>query len=169
MSIDLEAAAGIALGIGRETQFPSMRPRALGDRTSRPVTIPASYQALAAPLTYGFLDFPPCSPNKIWEIMRIGVTGSDPFTTLAGVTVLAYRSAYVPQDSNTEPAGFGDLIAVLGAVPNTSYPSWRSTVVRGMECVILAFKGLAASQSIVASMDVVEHDLDCYLRSLIDT
>jgi hypothetical protein len=120
-------------------------------------------------LTYAFIKFPPVSPNKIWEIMRIGVTGSDPFTTMAGVSVLAYRSGFAPQDSNTEPASFGDLIAVLGQVPNTSYPSWRSTVARQAEIVILAIKGLTAGQQIQASMDVIEHDLECYLRSLIES
>jgi hypothetical protein len=166
MSLDVEAAVGVALGIG-EQQRPGPRPQRLGDRTSRPVTVIASYQTPNPAFTYGFLRFPPVSPNKIWEILRIGVTGSDPFTTLAGVSVLAYRSGYAPQDSNTEPTSFGDLIAVLGTVPNTSYPSWRSTVARQAEIVILAFKGLTAGQQIQASMDVIEHDLELYLKALI--
>lgn len=169
MSVELEGAAGFALEVGRQAVIPSRRAQALGDRTSRPVTVVASYQTPNPALTYAFVDFPPVSPNKIWEIMRIGVTGSDPFTTIAAVTVLAYRSAYVPQDSNVEPASFGDLLAVLGSIPNTSYPSWRSTVARQAEVVILAIKGLVAGTQIQASMDVIEHDLDCYLRSLINS
>ena len=165
--IDIAAVAGVAIGVGSQTR-PAPRPR-LTDRTSRPLTVVANYQALAAPTTYGFLAFPAVTPGKIWEIMRIGVTGSDPFTTLAGVSVLAFRSAYVPQDSATEPATFGDLIAVLGSVPNTSYPAFHSTVARQSERVVLAFKSLAALQQIQASMDVIEHDLQCYLAGLLGT
>lgn len=167
MSIDLELVAGAAVGVGRQAAFPK-RLQPLGDRTSRPITLPLSYQTPAVASTYSFAEFPPVSPGKIWEIMRIGVSGNDPFTTLAGVTVLAYRSSLVPQDSNNEPGYFGDLLAVLGSVPNTSYPAWRSTVARQAERVVLAFKGLVAGQQIQASMDAIEHDLDAYLRSLIN-
>jgi hypothetical protein len=141
------------------------RPR-LGWETSRPVTVLGSYQAIAAPPTYCFLIFPQVTPNKIWEVMRIGVTAPDPFTALAGVSVMAFRSSTVPQDSSTEPATFGDLIAVLGGVPNTSYPATRAVLARGNERIVLAFKGLAANQQLQASMDVVEHDLQTYLLSL---
>lgn len=166
---EIDFAASAALEIGRkatETRA-SMRSRArLGWETSRPVTLQGSYQAPATAFTYSFLSFPVCTPNKIWEVMRFGVTAPDPFTTLAGVTVLAFRATFVPQDSNTEPPTFGDLLAVLGSVPNTNYPSTRSVLVRGFERVVLAFKGLANNQAIQASMDVVEHDLEAYLLSL---
>ena len=163
MGIDVAVVAGAAVGVGAQTRPDA--PARLTDRTSRPITLPGSYQGSGT--TYGFLAFPPCTPGKIWEVMRIGVTGSDPFTTLAGVSVLAYRSSFMPQDSATEPATFGDLLAVLGSVPNTSYPSWRSTVVRQQERVILAFKGVALAQQIQASIDVIEHDLQAYLCGLI--
>jgi hypothetical protein len=166
MSVDLDAVAGISLDIGKTTDMPTMRPRSFDWTASRPLTLPGSYQAAAAPATYCFLSFPQVTPNKIWEVMRVGVTGPDPFTTLAGVAVLAFRSSLVPQDSASEPSTFGDLIAVMGSVPNTTYPTWRSTIVRSNERVVLAFKGLAASQSIQASMDVIEHDLANFLDSL---
>jgi hypothetical protein len=164
MSVELEAIAGVAIGVGKNASL-FEEARKLGDRTSRPVTLPGSYQGSGT--TYGFLSFPPCTPGKIWEVLRIGATGVDPFTTLAGVTMLAFRSSFVPQDSNAEPATFGDLLAVLGSVPNTSYPSWRSTVVRQQERVILAFKGVTLAQQIQASIDVIEHDLQAYLCGLI--
>jgi hypothetical protein len=136
--------------------------------TSRPVTLNGSYQAAAAAATYCFLVFPQVTPNKIWEIGRIGVTAPDPFTTLAGVTVLAFRSSTIPQDTSTEPPTFGDLLAVLGSVPNTSYPGgMRAPVARGNERVVLAFKGLANAQQIQASMDITEHDLQAYLLTLL--
>jgi hypothetical protein len=163
--VDLKVVAGVALGIGEQAKLPGERPRKLSDTTSRPITLPGSYQGSGT--TYGFLAFPPCTPGKIWEVLRIGVTGSDPFTTLAGVTVLAYRSSFVPQDSATEPATFGDLLAVLGSIPNTSYPAWKSTVVRQQERVVLAFKGLAVNIQVQASIDVIEHDLQCYLAGLL--
>ncbi len=138
--------------------------------TSRPVTMNGSYQAAATAATYCFLVFPQVTPNKIWEIGRIGVTAPDPFTTLAGVTVLAFRSSTIPQDSNTEPPTFGDLLAVLGSVPNTSYPGgMRAPVARGNERVVLAFKGLANAQQLQASMDITEHDLQAYLLALLGT
>src|ERR1700676_5103651 len=59
--------------------------------TSRVAEIVGSYQAAAAALTYCFLTFPQVTPNKVWEIIRIGVTAPDPFTTLTGVSVLAFR------------------------------------------------------------------------------
>jgi hypothetical protein len=137
--------------------------------TSRAVTVNGSYQAAAAAATYCFLSFPQVTPNKIWEITRIGVTAPDPFTTLAGVSVLAFRSSTIPQDTSTEPPTFGDLIAVLGSVPNTSYPGgMRAPVARGNERVVLAFKGLANAQQIQASMDITEHDLQAYLLSLLN-
>jgi hypothetical protein len=141
---------------------------ALGNSTPRPVTVLGSYQAPAAAFTYSFLSFPQCTPGKIWMVLRIGVTAPDPFTTLAGVTVLAFRSSTIPQDSNTEPPTFGDLIAVLGAVPNTSYPAWKSVFARGNERIALALKGLANSQGIQASMDIIEYDLYTYLFALTD-
>jgi hypothetical protein len=159
------AAVGLALEIGKVPHIPSARPR-LGWEVSRPITVLGSYIAAAAASTYCFLVFPQTTPNKIWEVMRIGVTAPDPFTTLAGVTCLAFRSSFVPQDSTAEPATFGDLIAVLGAVPNTSYPATRSVLCRGNERVVLAFKGLANAQQLQASMDVVEHDLQAFLLSL---
>jgi hypothetical protein len=166
MSVDLEVAASAALGVGKMADIPvGTRPR-LGGDTSRPVTLPGSYQAASTAFTYCFLNFPVCTPNKIWEIMRFGVTAPDPFTILAGVSVLAFRTTFQPQDSNTEPATFGDLLAVLGSVPNTSYPATRSVLIRGFERVVLCFKGLANNQQLQASIDVVEHDLQSYLLSL---
>jgi hypothetical protein len=144
------------------------RPR-LDWHTSRPVTVNGSYQAAATAAVYCFLVFPQVTPNKIWEIGRIGVTAPDPFTTLAGVVVLAFRSSTIPQDSTAEPPTFGDLIAVLGSVPNTSYPGGiHAPVARGNERIVLAFKGLANAQQIQASMDITEHDLQAYLLSLLD-
>ena len=167
MSIDLDVVAGASLDIGKTTDLPSGVRPALNWNTSRPVTMPGSYQAPATALTYSFLSFPVVSPNKIWEVMRFGVTAPDPFTVLAGVSVLAFRATFVPQDSNTEPQYFGDLLAVLGGVPNTSYPATRRPpVVRGMERIVLAFKGLANAQQIQASIDVIEHDLQAYLMAL---
>lgn len=168
MSVDLDVglAVGASLDVGKMADIPvGTRPR-LGWETSRPVTLPGSYQAPAVAFTYSFLNFPVVTPNKIWEIMRFGVTAPDPFTALAGVSVLAFRTTFQPQDSNTEPQTFGDLLAVLGSVPNTSYPATRSVVVRGFERIVLAFKGLANNQQIQASIDVVEHDLQAYLLSL---
>jgi hypothetical protein len=167
MSVDLDAVAGISLDIGRTADVPSGTRPALNWDTSRVVTLPGSYQAPAVAFTYSFLSFPVVSPDKIWEVMRFGVTAPDPFTVLAGVSVLAFRATFVPQDSNTEPQTFGDLMAVLGGVPNTSFPSARRPpVCRGMERIVLAFKGLANNQQIQASLDVVEHDLQAYLLSL---
>lgn len=166
MSVDLEIVAGAAVKVGEQNR-PIWTPK-LSDRTSRPVTLPASYQTPNPAFTYAFMQFPAVSPNKIWEIFRIGVTGADPFTTLAGVTVLAYRSGVVPQDSNTEPSSFGDLIAVLGSIPNTTYPARYSVVARAAERIILAIKGLTAGQQLQASMDIIEHDAAAYLNSLLD-
>jgi hypothetical protein len=141
----------------------------LNGNTSRPITVNGSYQAAATAAVYCFLVFPQVTPNKIWEIGRIGVTAPDPFTTLAGVVVLAFRSSTIPQDSTAEPPTFGDLIAVLGSVPNTSYPGGiHAPVARGNERIVLAFKGLANAQQIQASMDITEHDLQAYLLSLLD-
>ncbi len=159
-------AVGAAVSVGQSAaRF--VRGHSLGHLTSRPVTVPGSYQAAAAAATYCFMSFPQVTPGKIWEIMRIGVTGPDPFTALAGVSVLAFRSSLVPQDSATEPSTFGDLIAVMGQVPNTTYPTWRSTIARANERIVLAFKGLANGQTLQGSMDVIEHDLESFLRSLL--
>lgn len=141
--------------------------------TSRVSTVQASFinglsQGNNPATTYTFMVFPQVTPNKIWNIMRIGVTAPDPFATLAGVTVLAFRNSTIPQDSNVEPTTFGDLIAVLGAVPNTTYPAFNSVVTRMHERVVLAFKGLAVSQSIQATMDIIEHDLQAYMLSLVE-
>jgi hypothetical protein len=146
---------------------------ALGRLTPRPVTLQAMFnnsnaQGNNPATTYTFMSFPQVTPGKIWMVLRIGVTAPDPFTTLAGVTVLAFRSSTIPQDSNTEPPTFGDLIAVLGAVPNTSYPAWKSVFARGNERIALALKGLANSQGIQASMDIIEYDLYTYLCALTD-
>ena len=150
----------------RQAHYPKPIARDSSAVASRMVTIIASYQGQNPALTYEFCVFPAVTPMKVWEVLRIGVSGNDPFTTLAGVNCLAFRSAVEPQDSNSEPATFGDLIAVLGQVPNTSYPPARSVFVRGMERVNLCLKGLANGQLIQASMDVVEHDLATYLQSL---
>lgn len=166
MSIDLELVAGVAAGIGKQT-YPIRTPK-MGDRTSRPVTLSASYQTPTPAFTYAFIQFPAVSPNKIWEVYRLGITGSDPFTTIGGVTVLAYRSGVVPQDSNTEPSSFGDLIAVLGSIPNTTYPARYAVVARAAERIILAIKGLTAGAQIQASIDIIEHDATAYLNSLLD-
>ena len=165
MSVDVAVVAGAAVGVGRSASGFATGQR-LTDKTSRPITLPASYQAAAAAATYCFMAFSQVTPGKIWEVMRIGVTGPDPFTVLAGVSVLAFRSSLVPQDSTAEPGTFGDLIAVMGQVPNTSFPSWHSTIVRANERVVLAFKGLANSQNLQGSMDVIEHDLTGFLRNL---
>ena len=141
----------------------------LNDQTPRTVTVPGSYQSAAAALTYGFLVFPQVPPKKIWMVMRVGVTAPDPFTTLAGVTVLAFRSSNMPQDSNTEPVTFGDLVGVLGSVPNTLYPAYKSTFLRGNERLNLAFKSLANLQQIQASMDVIEYDLMFFFQNVLNT
>lgn len=167
MSIDLELVAGVAAGIGKRPDIPAHR-RALGELISRPVTLSASYQTPTPAFTYAFIQFPAVTPNKIWEVFRIGVTGSDPFTSLAAVSVLAYRSSVVPQDSNTEPPSFGDLIGVLGTIPNTSYPGRYSVVARASERIILAIKGLTVGTQIQASIDIIEHDANKYLVSLLD-
>lgn len=167
MSIDVGVIAGAALKVGETTDLPmGARPK-LNWETSRPVTVNGSYQAAATALTYCFLVFPQVTPNKIWEITRIGVTAPDPFTTLAGVSVMAFRSSTIPQDSNTEPPTFGDLLAVLGGVPNTSFPGGaKAPIARGNERIVLAFKGLANSQQLQASMDVFESDIQKFLQSL---
>jgi hypothetical protein len=144
---------------------------ALGRETPRPVTVQATFnngnaQGNNPATTYTFMSFPQVPPLKIWMVLRIGVTGPDPFATLAGVSALAFRSSTVPQDSNTEPPTFGDLIAVLGTVPNTAYPSWKSVFTRANERIVLAYKSLANSQVIQASMDVLEFDLVSFLMSL---
>jgi hypothetical protein len=168
LGIDFDNA-GFRGAIGRSAVIPAGDVRAgLNWDTSRPVTVNASYQAIAAPPTYCFLSFPQVTPMKIWEITRIGITAPDPFTTLAGVTVLAYRASTVPQDTSTEPQTFGDLLAVIGSVPNTSFPGGnRPPVARGNERIVLAFKGLTANQQLQASMDVFEHDLQAYLLALL--
>lgn len=170
MSDSIGIAVGAAVGIGKMADIPaSARPR-LDWRTSRAVTVNGSYVAAATAATYSFLSFPQVTPSKIWEIIRIGVTAPDPFTTLANVSVLAFRSSTIPQDSSTEPPSFGDLIAVLGSVPNTSFPGGtKAPVARGNERIVLAFKGLANAQQIQASMDVIEHDLQAYLLALLGT
>src|ERR1035437_2620419 len=166
MGVDIGLVAGAAVQLGG--QAPKFtRGHMLTDLTSRPITLPGSYQATAgAAATYCFLSFPQVTPGKIWEVMRIGITGPDPFTVLAGVSVLAFRTSFVPQDSAAAPGTFGDLLAVMGQVPNTSFPAWHSTIVRANERVVLAFKGLAAGQSLQGSMDVIEHDLPIFLRGL---
>jgi hypothetical protein len=166
--VDLGAAASVALEIGKTTEIPLGTRSRLGGETSRPVTVIGSYQAAATAAIYCFLVFPQVTPNKIWEITRIGVTAPDPFTVLAGVSVMAFRSSTVPQDSTAEPQTFGDLLAVLGGVPNTSFPGGaRAPVARGNERIVLAFKGLANNQQLQASMDVFEHDLQEYMLRLL--
>lgn len=174
MSIDFEAIAGGSLGVGKLVDIPDPNDRRdllgrLDKRTSRMVTVPGSYQAAATALTYCFLSFVPVSPFKVWQVTRIGVTGPDPFTSLAGVTVAAFKGITVPQDSNTEPQTFGDLLAVLGSVPNTTFPMFGSITLRSSERVFLVFKGLANAQQIQASMDVVEHDQAVYLATILST
>jgi hypothetical protein len=172
--VDLEI--GAAVGIGKRAEIPvsGSRPR-LDWPISRATTVQATFNNSLAQgnnpaTTYTFMSFPQVTPNKIWAVLRIGVTAPDPFTVLAGVSVLAFRSSTVPQDSNAEPPTFGDLIGVLGQVPNTLYPvSPRTITARGNERVVLAFKGLANAQQIQASMDVIEHDLQAYLQSLMST
>src|SRR6202011_175698 len=120
---DIGVAVAAAVQVGK-TAIPGLADPAphrlrLGSNTSRPVTVLGMFanglsQGNNPATTYTFMVFPQVTPNKVWEIMRIGVTAPDPFTALAGVSVLAFRSSFIPQDSNTEPATFGDLLAVLG-------------------------------------------------------
>jgi hypothetical protein len=135
---------------------------------SRAVSVQASYQAAIGPPAFCFLALPAVTPGKIWEVLRIGVTSPDPFTSLTGVgvTALAYRSAFVPQDSNKEPSSFGDLISVLGVVPSVIFSPHRAVLIRGSERVIFVFQMLPSLQQIQASMDVIEHDTSEFMRSL---
>jgi hypothetical protein len=127
--------------------------------------VPGSYTAQTPTTTFGFLVFPQVTPGKIWEILRIGAYSGDMWDVLAGVTMVAFRTASIPQDSNNEPGVLGDLLAAGGQVPNTIYPI-RYILARGNERVVLGFEGLVAGTQITASMDIIEHDYETFLRSI---
>lgn len=172
MSVDIGIAAAAGIGIGGNAAAPVMSGSdgaagRISTMASRPATVVASYQASSTQPTYGFLVFPQVTPGKIWVICRIGVSGNDPFTVIAGASALAYRSATIPQDSSVEPATFGDLLGVIGQIPNTYYPPTTNIYARGNERVVVAMRGLPNGQQIQGSMDIIEHDLNCFLANLL--
>lgn len=136
---------------------------------SRVTTIPASYQALAAPLTYGFMAFPAVTPMKLWEVLELAVYPADPFTALAGAPLaLAYISQQVPQDSNNEPPGFSQMIGVPVTIPNVLEKGRRSTLLRMNDRIIICMKGLPASANIIGSLSIIEHDMAKFFEKLED-
>jgi len=138
---------------------------ALGSTTSRPVVIPATY--VGTGLTFGFMYFGQVPPTKIWELIRASIAQNDPFTALgAGTPGLLFRSSVMPQDSNVEPASFGDFLGTIATFPGTYQPSTNGVFIRGYERVYLALKSLANGVQLQGSIDVIEHDLDCFLRAL---
>ena len=136
------------------------------DKVSKVLTIPSSYNAQNPALTYGFLEFPSPTRDKVWELLRVSASGPDPFTVLAGVSMIAFVSQQSYQDSATEPPGFPDLLAGAGSVPNTLYIGRRTCIIRSVDNVILCFKGLANAQEIQGSIAVIEHDYATFIRSL---
>lgn len=159
MGTELEVGAAIVASVNGDRE----RLRRKRDRMPRVVTLPGSY--VGSGTTFGYLSFPQTTPGKIWEVLRIGACSGDPFDVLTG-TMIAFRSATIPQDSNNEPGPLGDLIAVGGQIPNTSYPGRYACLTRANERVVLAFEGIAAGAQITASIDVIEHDFEAFLMGL---
>lgn len=155
--VEVDAAVGAAaLKRSKAAQILSIMPRI--------AVVPGNY--VGSGTTYGFLAFPQVTPGKIWEVLRIGVTPTDIFTTLAGVVVVAVRTSTVPQDTSSEPASFGDVVAPSGQVPNTTYPGRYGVMVRSNERIVLALRGVSAGAQLAASMDIIEHDMMAFLRNI---
>jgi hypothetical protein len=124
----------------------------------------ASYQALAVPPTYTFMAFEWVPQGKIWEIIRVSVVQADPFTAVAGTTLL-YVSTQVPQDSATEPS-FPDMFVAPVAMPVLATVTRRQVMLQEKERVIACMKSLPANQQVLGSMLVIEYDRATFLSQL---
>src|ERR1051326_6522298 len=65
-------------------------------RSPYPKTRNQNKQAANPALTYTFLDMGGPNAGKIWDVRRYAVSGPDPFTTLTGVSVIAFTAGIVP-------------------------------------------------------------------------
>lgn len=158
MSIDLEASASLRASLDDDNESEYTK-RA---RYPKPYTVPLDFQS--AGTTYEFKAFPGPTVTRIWEVMRVAVMPSDPFTTLAStILVMASIMNAAPAANATEPTAFGEMILAPGTIPNTAEWGRQQLVLRSTERIVLGFKGLASGQGLSAWLFVYDWDLDAYL------
>lgn len=175
MSVDdIQNPAGAALGWMRftppklkEQPEPQDAEQVVRDAQyfARLVDLPGSVVADNPAAVWTYLRFDPCPGARIWEVTRIGIFAADPSTQLAGVTAVAFKGVFIPQNGATWSGG-PDVIAVAGGVPNTSYPGERASFLHPSERVIIGLKGLAAGVGVVGSLGIIDRDMTQYLKQL---
>lgn len=151
--LDFDAAVRVEAELGekrngRKSHYP----------TASHYTIPLDYTAANPALTYGFKAFLGPTIERVFEIRRLVVYAADPFTTLAAGTVIVFKASAPPQDSNTEPNAWGDLILTSSQIPNTASFGRHELVLQPREQLILGFKGLANGQQVFARLAVWDYD-----------
>jgi hypothetical protein len=132
---------------------------------ARLVDLPGSVVADNPAAVWTYMRFDVCPGGRIWEVTRIGIFAADPSQVLAGVTAVAFKGVFVPQNGAVWSGG-PDVIAVQGQVPNTSYPGERAAFLHPGERVIVGLKGLATSQGVVGSIAIIDRDMQHYLKQV---
>ena len=95
----------------------------------------------------------------LWDIRRISVWPTDPFTVLAGVTVLPLISAQEIQPTSVEPQ-FEHVLNPGLAVPGALTWSGREATVEQHESILLCVKGLANGVQVMAAAQVEQYLTD---------
>lgn len=174
--LDVQAAVG--LGKGSSTIADVMagkvdtKDKIIG--ASRLLTRKGSYQAPAAPLTYGFVtieDGP--QVGRVWEILHMSIHGTitvggapDPFTAVA-IPAICFIADTNFQDSAVEPV----ITNIIGKFANCDgtpqfVPSRRGALLRFPQRIVFVVKGAAASTLFIASVQLIDHDMNRYLQNL---
>jgi hypothetical protein len=140
---------------------------------SRLLTRKGSYQAPAGPLTFGVCtieDGP--QVGRVWEVLHLSIHGTitlggipDPFTAVA-IPAIAFVADTNFQDSATEPP-FTDIIAKFANCDGTPQfvPSRRGALLRWPQRIVFITKGAVANTLLIASVQVVDHDMNRYLQN----
>jgi len=164
--MELSVAGGVVIDVATRQDLAdhhSSLKDLLGTKRSPrgPVFHPLQGGVVSAGLTYNYIYLDgPSSSAGVWELMRLWVSGPDPFATLAGVSVVCFiaSSGNPFSNSNTEPSNFGQILEPSSGVPNSLLYGRRQTVLLPGEKIALAIKGAAANQVILAGGLAIEFD-----------
>ncbi len=158
---ELELAAAVEVKAEADSaavQAPALCP------PSRIRTEHTSFNAAASPATYSFAAFPSPPSGRVWEVLRVSVWPTDPYTALTA-DILGVITNTRPADSSAEPP-FEDLLISPAAPPYVQTWSRRQTLLLPGTVLALCIKGATSSDSFSASMVVIDHDLMEFVRRL---
>lgn len=165
IEIEVEATAGIKTGEAARDAALERR-MANWAKISRAIDVPGSFQSQAAAPTYSFLSFPPVTNGKLWELLKVAASGTDPFTAQASPW-FGFVAQDTPQDSAVEPPFPDMLFPPFATLPNVYYiASRRGYILNPLERVVLCFKSLPNTFAVTGSLHAIEHDAERYMMEL---